>query len=72
MSNVRIVDVAGDEITLDVCSHLYRTRLNSEVDNWVGRRTDVLRRFGASFKLAKRHIFLDQTVIISKNMSTIF
>ena|SRR5579864_1745195 len=72
VSNIRIVDVSGDEITLDVCFHLYRTRLNSEADSWVGRRTDVLRRVGAGFKLAKRHIFLDQTVIVSKNMSTIF
>ena len=72
MSNVRILDVSGSDITLDACFHLYRTRLNSEVDSWVGRRTDVLRRVGRSFKLAKRHIFLDQTVIVSKNMSTIF
>ena len=72
VANVRIVDVSGDEITLDVAFHLYRTRLNSEVDSWVGRRMDVLRRSGTSFKLVKRHIFLDQTVILSKNMSTIF
>jgi biphenyl 2,3-dioxygenase beta subunit len=72
VSNVRILAVEGDEITIDACFHVYRTRLNSEVDSWVGRRTDVLRRSGTSFKLLKRHIFLDQTVILSKNMSTIF
>jgi len=72
VSNVRIVEVAGDEVTLDVSFHLYRTRLNSEADSWVGRRTDMLRRAGGSFRLAKRHIFLDQTVIVAKNMSTIF
>jgi hypothetical protein len=44
VSNVRITDVTGDEITVEACFHLYRTRLNSEVDSWVGRRTDVLRR----------------------------
>jgi biphenyl 2,3-dioxygenase beta subunit len=72
VSNVRVLGVEGDQITIDVCFHVYRTRLNTEVDSWVGRRTDVLRRSGASFKLLKRHIFLDQTVIASKNMSTIF
>jgi biphenyl 2,3-dioxygenase beta subunit len=72
VSNIRITDLAGDDITLDACFHIYRTRLNSEVDNWIGRRTDVLRRAGKSFRLAKRHIFLDQTVILSKNMSTLF
>jgi len=72
VSNVRILDIEGDEITIDACFHVYRTRLNTDVDSWVGRRTDVLRRSGTSFKLLKRHLFLDQTVIASKNMSTIF
>ena len=72
VSNVRILEVLSDEITLDACFHVYRTRLNTEVDSWVGRRTDVLRRAGRGFKLVKRHLFLDQTVIVSKNMSTIF
>lgn len=72
VSNVRIVDVAGDEITCEVAFHLYRTRLESEVDSWVGRRTDVLRRHGDGFRIAKRHLFLDQTIIRATNMSTLF
>jgi biphenyl 2,3-dioxygenase beta subunit len=72
VTNVRILDVAGDEITLEACFHLYRTRLNTDLDSWVGRRVDVLRRVGPSFQLARRHMFLDQTVISSTNMSTIF
>lgn len=72
VSNVRILDVAGDDITVEACFHLLRTRLNSEVSEWFGRRTDVLRRTRDGFRLAKRHMFLDQTVILSTNMSTIF
>jgi 3-phenylpropionate/cinnamic acid dioxygenase small subunit len=72
VTNVRITAVDGDEVTVDVCFHLYRTRLETEVDSWIGRRTDVLRRQGASFRLARRHLFLDQTLIRSTNMSTIF
>lgn len=72
VSNVRILDVAGDEVTLEACFHLYRTRLEADIDSWIGRRVDVLRRAGASFLLVKRHLFLDQTVIQSTNMSTIF
>ena len=72
VSNVRITEISGSDITLDACFHVYRTRLNSEIDSWIGRRTDVLRRSGTAFKLAKRHLFLDQTVILSKNMSTLF
>ena len=54
VANVRITDVAGEEITCDVAFHLYRTRLESEVDSWVGRRTDVLRREGGGFRIVKR------------------
>jgi 3-phenylpropionate/cinnamic acid dioxygenase small subunit len=72
VSNVRILDVAGDEITLEACFHLYRTRLESDVDSWIGRRVDVLRRTAEGFRLARRHLFLDHTVIQSTNMSTIF
>ena len=72
VSNVRILGVEGDEITLEAAFHLYRSRLNSEEDSWFGRRVDVLRRAGDSFRLARRHIFLDQTLILAANMSTIF
>jgi len=72
VSNVRILEVTGDEITLEACFHLYRTRLNTEVDSWIGRRVDVLRRQASGFLIAKRHLFLDQTLIRSTNMSTLF
>jgi 3-phenylpropionate/cinnamic acid dioxygenase small subunit len=72
ISNVRILGIEGAEVAVEACFHLYRTRLNSDVDSWVGRREDVLRRHGSSFQLAKRHIFLDQTLIRSANMSTLF
>jgi 3-phenylpropionate/cinnamic acid dioxygenase small subunit len=72
VSNVRILDVDGDEVTLEACFHVYRSRLERDADSWIGRRVDVLRRDGASFRLVRRHLFLDQTVIQSTNMSTIF
>ncbi len=72
VSNVRILSVEAEEITVEVCFHLYRTRLNTEVGSWVGRRTDLLRRTGDGFRLARRHIYLDQTVIPTTNMSTLF
>ena len=52
--------------------HLYRTRLNSEEDNWIGRREDKLRRADGGFKLSQRHVYLEQTVILSQNMSSLF
>jgi biphenyl 2,3-dioxygenase beta subunit len=72
VSNVRILDAAGDAVTVEVCFHLYRTRLNTEVDSWVGRRIDMIRRTDGGWRLARRNIFLDQTLILATNMSTIF
>ena len=72
VSNVRVLEAAGDEVTVEACFHLYRSRLNSEETSWYGRREDVLRRTADGLRLARRHIFLDQTVILATNMSTIF
>lgn len=72
VTNVRVVGIEGDTIEVESCFYLYRTRLNTEVDVWTGRRVETLRRNGESFLLAKRHIYLDQTLIRSTNMSTIF
>lgn len=73
VSNIRILEVSGREITLEVAFHLYRTRLERDIDSWIGRRVDVLRRAkDGGFLIAKRHIFLDQTTILANNMSTIF
>lgn len=72
VTNVRILDVAREEITVEVCFHVRRTRLNSELSEWFGRREDVLRRDGEGFRLSRRHIFLDQTIIPTSNMSTLF
>lgn len=72
VNNVRVVSSEGNEITVEVNFHLYRTRLASEEDSWIGRREDILRRVDGRFMLARRHIFLEQTVILSQNLSSIF
>jgi 3-phenylpropionate/cinnamic acid dioxygenase small subunit len=72
VTNVRILGVDGKDITAASNFMLYRTRLNSEEDSWIGRREDVLRRESGALKLARRHIYLDQTVILAQNMSNLF
>lgn len=51
---------------------LYRNRLEDEQDIFVGKRTDTLRRVDGSWKLAGREIYLDQNVMLSKNLSVFF
>ena len=72
ISNVRIDSIDGDELTVHSNFKLYRTRLNSEEDSWIGRREDTLRRSEGGFLLCRRHLFLEQTVILSQNLSSLF
>lgn len=72
VTNVRIVALEDNEIDVSLNFHLYRTRLDSEEDRWIGRREDRLRRVDGGLRLARRHVFLDQTVILSQNLSNLF
>jgi 3-phenylpropionate/cinnamic acid dioxygenase small subunit len=72
ITNVRILEDRGDDLDVESYFHVYRTRLKSEVDQWVGTRRDVLRRHESSFLIAKRVVLLDQTVLLSRNLSTMF
>ncbi|MEE8519169.1 MAG: 3-phenylpropionate/cinnamic acid dioxygenase subunit beta [Dehalococcoidia bacterium] len=72
ITNVRVIEDDGEQLTVEANFHLYRTRLESEEDSWIGRRRDVLRRTDGSFKIADRKIFLEQTVLLSKNLSSFF
>jgi biphenyl 2,3-dioxygenase beta subunit len=70
--NVRVLAVDGEELTVESNFHLYRTRLESDEDSWIGRRRDRLRRVDGALRIAGRHVFLDQTVILSRNLSNFF
>ena len=72
ISNIRVVKDEGARLEVESNFHVYRTRLNSEETSWIGSRRDVLRRAGGSFVIADRKIFLEQTVILSRNLSNFF
>lgn len=72
ITNVRVVADDGEELQVESNFHLYRTRLKSEEDSWFGRRQDTLRRAGDSFRIVRRTVLLDQTLILSRNLSNFF
>ena len=72
VSNVRVVSDRGDELDVECNFHVYRCRLKSEEEAWLGSRKDTLRRHGDSFRIAKRLILLEQTILLSRNLSTMF
>jgi biphenyl 2,3-dioxygenase beta subunit len=72
ITNIRILENEDNELTVESYFHLYRTRLKSEEDSWIGRRVDTLRRVGAELRISERTVYLDQTVLLSRNLSNLF
>ena len=72
ITNLRVLSDDGPQLEIESNFHVYRTRLKSEENSWIGVRRDVLRRVGDSFQIADRKIFLEQTVLLSRNLSNFF
>jgi 3-phenylpropionate/cinnamic acid dioxygenase small subunit len=72
VANIRVNSVDGADVTAKsrfiVCAY----RLEHDVDLFIGKRVDVLRREGAGLKVLKRTIYLDQSVLLSRNLTTFF
>ncbi len=75
ITNVRIrpAEVEG-ELHVQSSFFLYRTRLEREVDHFVGKRFDLLRPADTEYgwKIARRTILLDQATLLAKNLSVFF
>lgn len=71
VSNVNLVRQSGDgqEAQVDLCFLVYRNRLEDETDIFAGRREDTLRRVDGTWKIARRVILLDQSVLLAKNLT---
>jgi 3-phenylpropionate/cinnamic acid dioxygenase small subunit len=76
ISNVQVVAPAAspapDEITVKSRFLVYRNRVETETDFLVGKREDQLRRVNGGWKIARRKIVLDQSVLLAKNLTVFF
>jgi biphenyl 2,3-dioxygenase subunit beta len=72
VTNVRIEPIGGGEYAVRSNFFLYRSRLRTDENLFVGRRHDVLRRTPEGLRIARREILLDQNVILAKNLSVFF
>ena len=78
VSNIRVMSArpnVGDADEVDVgCRFLvYRNRVESETDFFVGRRHDTLRRNDdGGWLIAHRRLLLDQNVLLAKNLTLMF
>ena len=69
ITNIRIKKDNGNEIEVHSNFIVYRTRMETDKDMFVGTRRDILRRVNGGFKIARRTIILDQAVLDAKNIS---
>lgn len=73
VSNVLVApgERAG-ELAVRLNFMITRTRADHGYQMFTGRREDVLRRVGGGFKITRRRIFGDQTVLTNTNLSVLF
>ncbi len=73
ITNVEVDSGPGDQEATARCAlFVYRTTQERDVELFVGSREDLLRREDGGWKIARRTIVLDQTVLDSKSLSTFF
>src|SRR5260221_11363558 len=75
ISNVSIEPLGTDtEFLVRSYFHTYRSRLERQVNQFVGERTDHLRRHDnpLGWQIVSRKIVLDQATVLSNNLSLFF
>ena len=73
VTNIEVVSVSGEEIQANSKFFCYQNRLQDEVNSWVGRREDLVRRDAVTgFKVVRRKIILAQNVMLPKVVNTFF
>jgi 3-phenylpropionate/cinnamic acid dioxygenase small subunit len=77
VTNVQIDEVAPSldeprEVVVKSRFLIYQNRVESEIALFVGKRLDRLRRESDGWKLVRREITLDQSVLQAKNLSVFF
>ena len=72
ISNVLVTSSGPTDAEVRSNFLVYRNRLDTETDFLMGKREDTLRRVDGDWKLARRAIFLDQSVLLAKNLTFFF
>ena len=71
ISNVEVLEVNDDGLDVRCNLLVYQSRLERTEVMYVGRREDRLRRHGRQWRIARRKVILDQT-LVPRTMSTFF
>ena len=69
VTNVRLESAELPEVDLSCRFVVYRNRVADETDFLVGRRKDRLRKTAGGWRVVRRKLLLDQSVLLAKNLS---
>lgn len=69
ISNIEAFETADDELLVLSVFTSYRNKLDRDESLLIGRREDKLKRVGDHFRIAKRAIFLSQSLLLAKNLN---
>jgi 3-phenylpropionate/cinnamic acid dioxygenase small subunit len=75
VSNVQVLrasppgETTPSEVAVRCRFLVYRNRVETETDLLVGKREDTLRRVDGVWKIARRMVVLDQSVLLAKNLT---
>ena len=77
ISNVQVLDASPPgqspaEASVKCRFLVYRNRVETETDILVGKREDLLRSIAGQWKIARRMVVLDQSVLLAKNLTFFF
>ena len=73
VTNIRISEAGNDEYHCKSAITVHRTRFNKKEPTIIsGRRTDLIRRTSDGFRLVTRRVDLNQSILMSSNISYFF
>ncbi len=73
VSNIRIIRADDHQYHCKSCITVHRTRFNQKEPTIIsGRRKDLIRRTETGFELVKREVNLNQSILMSSNISYFF
>lgn len=75
LTNIRVRPTENaDEYETLSCFHVYRSRNERQVENFIGNRRDIVRRADTAlgWQVVRREIYLDQAILLANNISFFF
>ena len=70
VSNIRVLSRKDNEVRVKCRFLFYRNRHADEESTFIGKRIDTLRRVDGAWKIARREIYLDESVLLYKNLTS--